>query len=141
MNKILTGEYHKPIVLFDGYCNLCSNSVVFVVKREKRDVFRFASLQSGFADKLLKKVSIENEPPDSIMLVEGDRTYFRSSAALRIAKKLKWPWPLLYAFIIIPRFIRDWVYDAIAKRRYRWFGKKDQCFIPPKDMSHKFLDG
>ena len=138
MNKNSTDKIQKPVLLFDGYCNLCSNSVVFVVKREKGDAFRFASLQSGFADKLLQKVSHKDDAPDSIVFFEDGKTYFRSTAALRITKKLKWPWPLLYAFIIIPPFIRDWFYDAIAKRRYKWFGKKEQCFIPAEDMSHKF---
>ena len=140
MNKISKDKIQKPVLLFDGYCNLCSNSVVFVVKREKGDAFRFASLQSGFTDKLLQKVSHKDDAPDSIVLVEDGKTYFRSTAALRITKKLKWPWPLLYAFIIIPPFIRNWVYDLIAKRRYKWFGKKEQCFIPAEDMSHKFYD-
>jgi len=138
MNKISKDKIQKPVLLFDGYCNLCSNSVVFVLKREKGDTFRFASLQSEFADELLKKVNHKNITPDSIVLVENEEIYFRSAAALRIAKKLKWPWPLFYAFIIIPPFIRDWFYDAIAKRRYKWFGKKEQCFIPPEDMSYKF---
>jgi len=140
MNKTLTNKIQKPVLLFDGYCNLCSSSVVFIIKREKGDTFRFASLQSDFADKLLQEVSYKDDTPDSIVLVENDKTYFRSAAALKIAKKLKWPWPLLYAFIIIPPFIRDWIYDVIAKRRYKWFGRKEQCFIPPKDMSHKFYD-
>jgi len=140
MNKTLTNKIQKPVLLFDGYCNLCSSSVVFIIKRKKGDTFRFASLQSDFADKLLQEVSYKDDTPDSIVLVENDKTYFRSAAALKIAKKLKWPWPLLYAFIIIPPFIRDWIYDVIAKRRYKWFGRKEQCFIPPKDMSHKFYD-
>jgi len=140
MNKTLTNKIQKPVLLFDGYCNLCSSSVVFIIKRKKGDTFRFASLQSDFADKLLQEVSYKDDTPDSIVLVENDKTYFRSAAALKIAKKLKWPWPLLYAFIIIPPFIRDWIYDVIAKRRYKWFGRKEQCFIPPEDMSHKFYD-
>jgi len=138
MNKFSTDKINKPVLLFDGYCNLCSNSVVFIVKREKGDTFRFASLQSEFADELLKKVNHRNDTPDSIVLVENGEAYFRSTAALRVAKKLKWPWPLFYAFIIVPPLIRDWVYDVIAKRRYKWFGKKEQCFIPTEDMSHKF---
>ena len=140
MNYILIDKNQKPVLLFDGYCNLCSNSVVFVIKREKGDVFRFASLQSDIAEKLLKERKTEKVSPDSILLVEANKIYSRSVAALRVAKKLKWPWPLFYAFIIIPPFIRDWFYDAIAKRRYKWFGKKEQCFIPPEDMSYKFYD-
>jgi len=140
MNKISKDKIQKPVLLFDGYCNLCSNSVVFVLKREKGDTFRFASLQSESADKLLKKINHKKDTPDSIVLVENGEAYFRSTAALKVAKKLRRPWPLFYAFIIVPPLIRDWVYDVIAKRRYKWFGKKEQCFIPPEDMSYKFYD-
>ena len=140
MNKISKDKIQKPVLLFDGYCNLCSNSVVFVLKREKGDTFRFASLQSESADKLLKKINHKKDTPDSIVLVENGEAYFRSTAALKVAKKLRRPLPLFYAFIIVPPLIRDWVYDVIAKRRYKWFGKKEQCFIPPEDMSYKFYD-
>jgi predicted DCC family thiol-disulfide oxidoreductase YuxK len=139
-NKLKTGaEKEKPILLFDGYCNLCSGSVVFIIKREKRDTFRFASLQSKFAQELLSKLNSDGNIPDSIVLVEADEMYYKSKAALKVARRLKFPWPLFYIFIVIPPFIRDWMYDFIAKRRYRWFGKKQQCFVPQKDVQHKFL--
>jgi len=129
----------KPVLLFDGYCNLCSGSVVFILKRERGDSLRFASLQSDYAEGLLERLGIGEEAPDSIILVEGDRYYFRSTAALRIARRLRRLWPLLYALVIVPRFIRDPLYDWIAKNRYRWFGKRSTCFVPSKDMSYKFL--
>jgi predicted DCC family thiol-disulfide oxidoreductase YuxK len=132
-------DVKKPVLLFDGYCNLCSSSVVFVIKREKRDFFRFASLQSEFAENILKKLDVQDDIPDSLVLVEGSNLYFRSTAALRVAKKLKFPWYLFFVFIVVPPFMRDWVYDFIARQRYRWFGKKQQCFIPEKDVQHKFL--
>ena len=130
----------KSVLLFDGYCNLCSGSVVFILKRERKDTFRFASLQSAFAQNLLEEYRINGEAPDSIILIENNKVYYQSTAALRIVKQLKWPWPLLYGLIIIPRFIRDPVYGFIARNRYKWFGKREQCFMPGKDMSYKFLD-
>lgn len=130
----------KPVVLFDGYCNLCSGSVIFIVKRERGDAFRFASLQSDFAQNLISKLETQENMPDSIVLIENNRIYTRSTAALRIVKRLRRLWPALYIFILIPRFIRDPIYDFVAKNRYRWFGKRSTCFIPDKDMNHKFLD-
>ncbi len=140
MNEsIIEKENEKPILLFDGYCNLCSSSVIFIIKREKRDIFRFASLQSNFAEYLLRKFNSVETTPDSIVLVEAGEVYYKSKAALKVASKLKFPWPLLYIFIVIPPFIRNRLYDFIAKRRYRWFGKKQQCFVPQEDIQHKFL--
>jgi predicted DCC family thiol-disulfide oxidoreductase YuxK len=140
MNESITGkEIEKPVLLFDGYCNLCSGSVIFIIKREKRDIFRFASLQSEFAKELLSKLNSRDDIPDSTVLVEANEVYYKSKAALKVARRLKFPWPLLYIFIIIPPFFRDWLYDFIAKRRYRWFGKKQHCFVPQKDIQHKFL--
>ncbi len=140
MNKLNNEEKEdKPVLLFDGYCNLCSSSVVFVIKREKQDSFRFASLQSDFAENLLKKLNVQNTIPDSLVLIEGNEVYYRSKAALKVAKKLKFPWFLFYIFIVVPPFVRDWLYDFIARRRYRWFGKKQQCFVPHRNVQHKFL--
>ena len=126
------------VVLFDGYCNLCSGAVVFILKREQGDLFRFASLQSSYAERLLEELGIGEEAPDSIILVEGDRYFYRSAAALRIAKRLRRLWPLLYAFVVVPRVIRDPVYNWIARNRYRWFGKRKTCFMPAGDVGYKF---
>ena len=131
---------YKPIVLFDGYCNLCSSSVIFVLKRERGDVFRFASLQSDFASRLLSDMGMEEDVPDSIVLVESGKVYTRSTAALLMARRLRFIWPALYVFILVPKFIRDPVYDWIARNRYRWFGKRSSCFVPNQDVRHKFLD-
>ena len=131
---------YKPIVLFDGYCNLCSSSVVFVLKRERGDVFRFASLQSDFASRLLSDMGMEEDVPDSVVLVESGKVYTRSTAALLMARRLRFIWPALYVFILVPKFIRDPVYDWIARNRYRWFGKRSSCFVPNQDVRHKFLD-
>lgn len=136
----MTRSPHQPIVLFDGYCNLCSGSVVFVLKRERGDVFRFASLQSDVAERLLSDLGRGEDVPDSIVLVEGENVYARSTAALRMAKRLRHLWPLLYVFILVPRFIRDPVYDWIARNRYKWFRRRSSCFVPTRDVRHKFLD-
>jgi len=137
--KVKKLESLKPVILFDGYCNLCSGSVVFILKREPKDIFRFASLQSDYAAGLIDRLGIRDEAPDSIILVEKDRVYYRSRAALRIARRLRRLWPLIYVLVIVPPFIRNPIYDWIAKNRYRWFGKRNTCFVPPKDLSYKFL--
>mgnify|MGYP006281757829 FL=1 len=131
---------YKPIILFDGYCNLCSSSVIFVLKRERGDVFRYTSLQSDFAGRLLSDMGLDKDIPDSIVLVEEGEVYTRSTAALRIARKLKPLWSALYAFRVVPKFIRDPVYDWIARNRYKWFGKRSTCYVPNQDVKHKFLD-
>ena len=131
---------HKSLVLFDGYCNLCSSSVIFVLKRERGDIFRFASLQSDFAGRLFSDMGMEKDVPDSIVLFEGGQVYTRSTAALHIARRLRFFWPALYAFIVVPKFIRDALYDWVARNRYKWFGKRSTCFVPSQNVSHKFLD-
>ena len=130
----------KPIILFDGLCNLCSSSVQFVIKRDAKDYFRFASLQSSFGQSQLKKYGLPINLIYSIILIKDGVVYQKSSAALEIAKSLNGLWPAFYIFIIVPPFIRDWVYDIISKNRYVWFGKKDSCIIPTVALKSKFLD-
>ncbi|WP_420316061.1 thiol-disulfide oxidoreductase DCC family protein [Ekhidna sp.] len=130
----------KPIILFDGVCNLCNSSVQFIIKRDKEEKFLFASLQSGYSKENLPPTLSNESDLQSIVLKKGDVIKTKSSAALHISKELSGLWPALYAFIIIPKFIRDWVYDIIAKNRYRWFGKKDQCMIPSPEIRNRFLD-
>lgn len=129
---------HK-IILFDGVCNLCNSSVNFVIKKDKNDVFRFAALQSEIGSQYINKFNIDPSQTDSIILIDVDKHYIKSSAALTIAKSLKGVYPLLYAFIIVPAFIRNWVYDYIAKNRYKWYGKKESCMIPTPELKSKFL--
>jgi len=129
----------KAIVLFDGYCNLCSWSVQFIIKRDSKDYFRFASLQSEIAKEILNRFNLPENFDESVVLVENQNIYFKSSAALRIAKKLKGLWKYLYYFIYFPKFIRDFIYDIIAKNRFKWFGKKEKCFIPTNELERKFL--
>ena len=129
---------HK-IILFDGVCNLCNTSVNFVIKKDKNDVFRFAALQSEIGQNYIEKFKIDSSKTDSIILVDNDKHYIKSTAALTIAKSLKGGYPLLYIFMILPNFIRNWVYDYIAKNRYKWYGKKESCMIPTLELKSKFL--
>lgn len=129
------------IVFFDGVCNLCNASVKFIINRDPSGKFRFASLQSDFAEKKLpKSIGNSENDPASIVLLENDEIYRRSTAALRIARSLRGGWPALYMFIVVPAFLRDGIYNWIAKNRYRWFGKKDECMIPTQEMKDRFLD-
>lgn len=129
---------HK-IILFDGICNLCNSAVIFVIKRDKKDVFRFAALQEELGTALLKKHKIDPAETDSIILVDGDKAYTKSTAALHIARQLGGWYRLLYGFIIVPVFLRNWIYDYIAKNRYTWFGKRETCMIPTPALRSKFL--
>lgn len=130
----------EAIILFDGVCNLCSGSVQFVIKRDPASYFKFASLQSDFGQQQLQKAGLNQQSFHSIILIIGNKIYQRSDAALEIAKKLSGAWPLLYGFKILPRFLRDGVYNLIAKNRYRLFGKKDACWIPTPGLKSRFKD-
>ena len=127
------------IILFDGVCNLCNTSVQFIIKRDKKGIFQFAPLQSDFAGQILENFQTSGLKTESVIYISGNKLYSRSSAALRIAKKLNTPWPVLYFFIIIPPFIRNWFYDLIARNRYKWFGKKESCMIPGPELKSRFL--
>ncbi|HLW32927.1 MAG TPA: thiol-disulfide oxidoreductase DCC family protein [Aequorivita sp.] len=130
---------NSKIILFDGVCNLCNGAVTFVIKRDKQKVFKFATLQSELGVDLLSNFKIDRSELDSIILINGDRFYSKSSAALYIAKNLSGAYPLLFGFIILPKFLRDWIYDFIAKNRYRWFGKRESCMIPTPELAKRFL--
>lgn len=127
------------IILFDGVCNLCNSSVNFIIDHDKKNVFRFASLQSDAGQTLLKKFNLNVKDFNSIILVENDKFYERSSAVLKIVKKFPGLWKLLYLFIIIPPPVRNFVYDIIADNRYKWFGKKESCRVPTPELKEKFL--
>ena len=117
------------VVLFDGVCNLCNDSVDFILSRDPAGYFRFAPLQSEPAKPLLARCKLPSSFLDNIVLVENGECHVRSTAALRIARRLAWPWPLFYAAIVIPRPLRDAIYDWVARNRYRWFGKREHCRI------------
>ena len=124
------------IILFDGVCNLCNASVNFVLKNDTKNQFKFASLQSDAAQQLLLQFKVKNDKNhlDRIILIKNKTVYDKSTAALLIIKQLKFPFSLGFVFIIIPKFIRDYIYDIIAKNRYKWFGKKNTCRVPTDEF-------
>jgi len=126
-------------ILFDGVCNLCNGFVQFVIARDPSAHFRFASLQSPAAASLLRDAGITGPLPDSMVLVQDGRVFFRSEGALRVARRLTFPWWLASGFRIVPRVIRDRVYDVVAAHRYRWFGRRDICMVPTPDLARRFL--
>lgn len=132
-----TGD--KPILLFDGFCNLCNSSVQFFLKHEKTNDFRFTSLQSDTGKALLKKYNIDPKVTDSLVLIHNNKAYIKSSAALKATAYMKGLYPLLQAFLIIPAFIRNSVYDFIARNRYKWYGKSESCMIPDPSLTQRFI--
>ena len=130
----------QSIILFDGVCNLCNGAVQFVIKRDKNNQFLFASLQSVEGKKVLTENNLSPDKLYSFILVEDGKIYDRSTAALRVVKKLSGFWHLFYGFIIVPGFIRNGVYNFIARNRYKWFGRKDECMIPTPELKAKFLN-
>ena len=126
------------MLLFDGVCTLCSGSVRFVIERDPGGRFQFAPLQSEAARRLLEKSP--QLLPDSLVLVEDGRLFTRSTAVLRLARGLRFPWPLAYVFVAVPRPLRDWVYDILASHRYRWFGRRDVCMVPTPELRSRFLN-
>lgn len=129
----------EPVILFDGVCNLCNSSVLFIIQRDPKAKFRFASLQSDFGKAQMLRYGLKNSELDSVLLIKEEILYQKSNAALEIARNLAGGWPLLYAFKIIPTFLRDWIYNWIARNRYKWFGKKDACMIPTPKLKSRFV--
>lgn len=127
-----------PIILFDGVCNYCNGMVNTIIKYDVKKRIRYSALQSNYTKKLFND-NKNDKSIDSIVFVEKNRLYFYSDAVLRICKILPFPFKLLYAFIVIPKFIRDYIYKIIAKNRYKWFGKREQCVIPSKEVKKLFL--
>lgn len=136
---MITLPKHKQLILFDGVCNLCNNSITFVIKHDKSNVFLFAPLQSDTGKAIIKQFNIDTNTTDSILLYKNEKIHSKSGAALRIASKLNFPYNLLSVFRIIPSFISNIVYDFIAKNRYKWFGKKNSCMVPTRELQAKFL--
>lgn len=129
----------KPVLLFDGVCNLCNGVVQFVINHDTRGQFRFASLQSEAGQALLRQHRLSTTNFDTFILLEEGRIFTRSSAALRIARKLNGFWPLLYMFMVIPKFIRDFFYNLVSRNRYRWFGQQEACMLPTPELKSRFL--
>jgi predicted DCC family thiol-disulfide oxidoreductase YuxK len=130
----------SPVVLFDGVCNLCNSSVLFIIKRDSLAKIKFASLQSEYGIEQLKRFALPTSVLNSVLLVKEGHLFQKSSAALEIARLLDGMWPSMYAFKIVPSFIRDLVYDWIANNRYRWFGKKEECMIPTPETKARFVN-
>lgn len=139
--EILDLPKDKKIILFDGICNLCDSSVQFIIKHEKKDSYRFVTLQSELGQKILKHIGVDTTKIDSIILYEpGIAYYYKAEAAFKIAAALKGIYNLLSLFSVLPKSITNTVYDYIAKNRYKWYGKKESCLIPTLEYKLKFLE-
>jgi len=128
-----------PLILFDGYCNLCSGAVNLILKNEKKPLYYFISLQSATVKEYFPDLRI-SDPPESLILIENNKIFKSSTAALKISKNLKFPWYIFYYAIFLPSFLRDPVYQFIARHRYKWFGRKSVCFVPTTNWKSRFLD-
>jgi len=129
----------QPIILFDGVCNFCNGAINFLLRHDKKGVFRFAPLQSLAGQSLLKEYGLVTKDFDSFVLIDNGKVYKKSSASLRVMNKLPWYWKEAQILRIIPTALRDAIYDFIAKNRYKWFGKKEQCMVPTAEIRSRFL--
>ena len=130
----------QKIILFDGVCNLCNGSVVFILQRENEPVFQFASIQSEAGKALLRWCRLPEDYSQAVVLIEYGRVYLGSTAALKVGRTLKFPWSFVsFAGLIVPKLIRDWFYNKIAVNRYRWFGKREVCLVPSEHLKARFL--
>jgi len=131
---------NEPVVLFDGVCNLCNGSVTFIIRRDHTLKLKFASLQSEFGQEQMRRFNLPISSLNSVFLIKDGRLFQKSNAALEIARMLDGLWPVFYVFKIVPKFMRDFIYDWIAENRYWWFGKKEECMIPTPDMKTRFVN-
>lgn len=129
-----------PVILFDGICNYCNSVVNFLISQDKRKIFRFAPLQSNAAQRILKQNGLETADFNSFVLVENGAVFLRSTAALKIFKHLPWYWQWVNIGWLLPLFVRDALYNLIARNRYKWFGQRSECMIPTKEIKSRFLD-
>ena len=132
-------DERKEILLFDGFCNVCHGAVRFILRRERISALHFAPLQSETGKTLLRKYGYPEDYLDGLVLIENQRAHDQSSACLRVAKKLKFPWNLFFLFLVIPKPIRDLLYRIIASMRYRFWGRRDTCSIPQNVDISRFL--
>ena len=133
------GESTKNILLFDGVCNLCNGLVRFIIKRDRAGKFKFASLQSETGQQWLQRFGLVKNEFGSFVLIQGDKYYLKSKAALKMFKELGGIWKALYIFILLPRPVRDFLYDLVARSRYKIFGKRNECMIPTPELKERFL--
>lgn len=130
----------QKIILFDGICNLCNGSVIFVLEREKKPIFLFASIQSEAGKELLEWCGLPSDYNQAVVLIDNGRIYLGSTAALKIGKELIFPWSILSLIgLMVPKIIRDWMYSLIANNRYRWFGKREICMVPTERLTTRFV--
>ena len=127
------------VILFDGVCNFCNNSINFAIKRDKKNQLKFAAMQSTAGIQLMEQYGLPVKDMQSFVFIENGVAHNRSTAALNVCKYLNAGWPLLFVFIIVPKFFRDGVYNFIAKNRYKWFGKQNECMVPTAAIRSKFL--
>ena len=132
--------HEHPLILFDGVCNFCNASVNFIIRQDKKNVFQFAALQSNAGQQVAEKYHLPKKDFDSFVLIDNGKIYTKSTAGGRVYGKLPWMWKWTQIFWIVPKFVRNAVYDYVARNRYKWFGKKDQCMIPTPDVRSRFLD-
>lgn len=130
----------NPVILFDGVCNFCNNAVNFVIRRDKKKQILFTPLQSETGKKLLAQYGLPVADMESFVFIENGKAYTRSTAALRVCRYLSALWPLCYGAIIVPKFVRDAIYNWIARNRYKWFGVRQQCMIPTPEIKARFLN-
>src|SRR5262245_3081134 len=140
MSSVAEHQADRPILLFDGVCNLCNGVARFVTRHDPAPGrFRFAALQSELGLQILREHGLKSDAVDTFVMIEGERVHLRSKAGLRVLRRLGFPWSLAYAFIVVPRPLRDAVYDWVARNRYRWFGRQDACMVPTPEIRSRFL--
>ena len=130
----------QPVILFDGICNFCNSAVNFTIKRNKKANICFAPMQTAAGEKLLQHYNLPADDMQSFIFIEKGIANKQSTAALKVCRHLRGLWPLCYGFIIVPKFIRDGIYNWIAKNRYKWFGVRQQCMIPTPEVKARFLN-
>jgi predicted DCC family thiol-disulfide oxidoreductase YuxK len=128
-----------PVVLFDGECNFCNGVVNFLLRQDKKKILRFAAMQSAAGERLLQQYGFPGQYLKSFVLIENGKAYKKSTAGLRLYGKLPWYWKWTQVFWIVPRFLRDAVYEFISNNRYKWFGKRDACMLPTPEVQSRFL--
>ena len=132
-------DHPYNIVFFDGVCNLCNGLVKFIIKRDVKNMILFSPLQSPFGQATLKKMKMDPEEVNTVVYFSGDKHYLKSSAILQILKGMGGAWKLLFGLIVVPRFIRDFIYDLVARNRYQVFGKQESCMVPTPDIKERFI--
>ena len=134
-----SAQLNHPVILFDGLCNFCNAGINFIIKQDRKKLFRLAALQSEAGQKFLQQFGLPAEGFESFILIENGKIYQRSAAGLKVYKKLPWYWKWTQIGWLAPKFLRDSIYNFIARKRYKWFGKKEECMIPSSDMRSRFL--